>query len=191
MEIIDLSLPIFTGMPFSANDRGTTISTRHVDPGWTASSIDTSCHGGTHVECAAHAVEGGRTLDTFPLSAFMGEAQCIRREDIGKASVNSEVLLIHTGYDSLWPQDEYTRTTLGLTPEEAQWISSKKLKAVGNDTTSIGGVDIHRIIFTSGSLVIESMCNLKEVLGKQFKVYFLPLRIGVEASPTRAVAILD
>ena len=190
MEIIDLSLPISEGMPFYPGDIGTKVRTRHLEPGWTVSSIDMSCHGATHVECAAHAVEGGSMLDSFPLSAFVGEAQCIRREDIGKVVVDKEILLIYTGYDKLWPEAEYSHKGLDLSLKEAEWVSEQKLKAVGNDTASIGSVDVHRIIFANGSLIIESLCNLEQVLGKQFRICFLPLRLGVESSPTRAVAIL-
>jgi kynurenine formamidase len=190
VELVDLSLPIFEGMPFYPGDISTKVSTRAMEPGWTVSSVGMSCHGATHVECAAHATKGGRTLDSFPLAAFVGEAQCIKREEVGKVVVDKEVLLIYTGYDKFWPQAEYSQEGLGLSLQEAEWLAGQKLKAVGNDTISIGSLDVHRVIFNSGSLIIESLCNLGMVLGKRFRMCFLPLKLSVESSPTRAVALL-
>jgi kynurenine formamidase len=190
MELIDLSLPIFEGMPFYPIDIGTKVSTRILDPGWMVSSIDMSPHGATHVESAAHAIKGGRTLDTYTLDTFVAEAQCIKREEIGKVAVDREVLLIYSGCDKLWPKPEYSQRGLELSVDKAQWLAGQKLKVVGNDTVSVGSLEIHQIIFSSGSLIIEGLSNLERVLHQRFRLYFFPLKLSQEASPVRVVAEL-
>ncbi len=190
MEFIDLSLPISSDMPIFPGDVGTMIA-KHVKPeetGWTASNIHMSLHAGTHVESAAHAIKGGFTLDRYTLDSFVGEAQCIAREQIGKVVVDTEILLIYTGWDKLWPKPEYSQKQLNLSIEEAQSLAEQKLKAVGNDTVSIGNAEVHQIIFNSGSLIIESLSNLEMVLNQRFKLYFFPLKLSEESSPVRAIA---
>lgn len=120
-KLIDLSLPIFKGMPFYPGDINTTISQRpeFEKTGWVASSIRMSLHAATHVESAAHAIKGGRTLDSYTLDTFVAEAQCIKREQLGKVVVDKEALLIYSGCDKLWPQPEYSQRGLELSVEEA------------------------------------------------------------------------
>lgn len=192
MELVDLSLPIFEGMPFYPGTVKTTISQlpEVEKAGWVATNIHMSLHAATHVESAAHAIKGGRTLDTYTLDTFVAEAQCIKREEIGKVVVDKEVLLIYSGCDKLWPQPEYSQRGLELSVGEAQWLARQKLKVVGNDTASIGNLEVHQIIFSSGSLIIESLANLETVLHQRFRLYFFPLKLSQEASPVRVVAEL-
>ena len=192
MKLIDLSLPIFEGIPFYPGDIKTTISRlpEAEKTEWTATNIHMSLHAATHVESAAHAIEGGRTLDSYTLDTFVAEAQCIKREQIGKVVVDKEVLLIYTGSDKLWPQPEYSQRRLEMSIEEAQWLVKQNLKVVGNDTISIGNLEIHQIIFNTGSLIIESLGNLEMVLNKRFRLYFFPLKLSQESSPVRVVAEL-
>lgn len=192
MKLIDLSLPIFEGMPFYPGDVKTTMSQlpEAEKAVWAATNIHMSLHAATHVESAAHAIKGGRTLDSYTLDTFVAEAQCIKREQIGKVVVDREVLLIYTGCDKLWPQPEYSQRRLELSIEEAQWLVRQNLKMVGNDTISIGNLEIHQIIFNNGSLIIESLGNLEMVLHQRFRLYFFPLKLSQESSPVRVVAEL-
>ena len=192
MKFIDLSLPINSEMPVTPGDVNTTIGkVTHVEKaGWTLSNIQMSLHAGAHVESPAHAIKGGRTLDSYPLDTFTGEAQCITREQIGKVAVDKEILLIYTGSDKFWPKPEYSLQGLNLSTREAQWLAEQKLKVVGSDIVSVGSLEVHHIIFNSGSLIMEGLSNLETVLSQRFRLYFFPLKLSQEASPVRLVAEL-
>ena len=51
---------------------------------------------------------------------------------------------------------------------------------------------LHRILLGKGKGVVENLCNLDALLGREFLFCALPLKFKTgEASPVRAVAMLD
>ena len=81
-KIIDLSLPIFSGMPVYPGDPAVSIEliqTIEADD-WNLRQINISSHIGTHVNVPSHCVKGGQTLDDYPLGAFMGPAQLYQQD---------------------------------------------------------------------------------------------------------------
>lgn len=190
MELIDLSLPLRNEIPVYPGDQPTSISImdEFKGTGWTVSRISTSLHAGTHVESSLHAIPGGKTLAEYPLDKFYGTAQVISREDIGKVEIDCDVLLIATGCDKLWPSGDYPTKGLNLSEEEVLWIAKHDLKAVGNDTVSIGNVRVHAILFERDFLILESLCNLERLRGLRPRLYFFPLNLTAESSPVRVVA---
>lgn len=50
---------------------------------------------------------------------------------------------------------------------------------------------IHRILLRNDILIIENLTNLKELIGKKFKVYAFPINLQIEASPVRVVAEIN
>lgn len=190
MRLVDLSFRLDNHVPVFPGDQPTVISqmTEFIRAGWTVHKISTSLHAGTHVESSLHAMEGGKTLDQYPLERFCGTAQVLSREEIGKTEIFADIVFIWTGYDKLWPSAEYPTKGLNLTREEALWLAKHELKAVGNDTVSIGDVGVHGILFEKDMLIIESLCNLEQLRGRAARVFFFPLNLSVESSPVRVVA---
>ena len=191
MSCIDLSLVIEEGMPVYPGDVPTLVERLEeptiLDAGWVAHSIAMSLHAGTHVESPAHSITGGKMLGAYPLETFCGEVTTIRWEEIGRYQVNTRILLLYSGYDQWWGDEKYFSPP-ALTSEQAAWIAESGVSILGNDTISVGDISIHRTIQEQDILIIESMCNLKELLHKQAKLYLFPLKIDKEASPVRAVA---
>ena len=191
MSFVDLSLVIEEGMPVYPGDIATSVTRLEeptiLDAGWVAHSVAMSLHAGTHVESPAHSVPEGKMLGAYPLEIFCGEATTIARDEIGRHEVNTPILLLYSGYDQWWGDRKYFSPP-ALTAEQAQWIGESGVKIIGNDTISGGDINIHRAIQERDILIIESMCNLKQLLHKQAKLYLFPLRIDKEASPVRAVA---
>ena len=74
-RLIDISVPLARGIPTWPGSTGfhvdQTLSFEKGD-GITVSRIDMDVHTGTHVESALHYVEGGDTIETVPLEAFVG-----------------------------------------------------------------------------------------------------------------------
>lgn len=193
MAFIDLSFTIEENMPVYPGDLHTAVKRLEEptirDAGWVAHGITMSLHAGTHVESPAHSVPGGKMLGAYPLETFCGEAATIAWEEIGYHEVNTPILLLYSGYDQWWGDEKYFSPP-ALTAEQATWIRGSGVKILGNDTISVGDISIHRTIQERDILIIESMCNLKELLHKQAMLYLFPLKIDKEASPVRAVAEL-
>jgi len=193
MSLIDLSLPIEEGMPVYPGDVQTSVNRlddpQIVEAGWTAHNITMSLHAATHIESPAHSIPGGKMLNAYPLDTFCGSVTTIKWEDIGHYQVQTPILLLYSGYDQWWGEEKYFSSP-SLTAEQAEWIGELGIKILGNDIISVGDINIHRTIQEKDILIIESMCNLKQLLYRQSRLYVFPLKINKEASPVRAVAEL-
>jgi kynurenine formamidase len=143
-------------------------------------------------------------------------AEEITKKDLEKHEHDirkDEVLLIRTGWDKklgLTPEFLFEWPYIGV--ESAQYLVSRKIKAVGIDGLSIGGwnetvpahspsaksspTDTHKILLSANIVIIEVLANLDQVLeGRDSaRAFFLfaPLSfVNAEGSPTRAVAFLQ
>lgn len=78
MKIIDLTLPIQTGMPVYPGDPEASIELIQTveKDGWNMRRIQMNSHDGTHVNAPVHAFSGEKTLDDYSLESFCGKA-CI------------------------------------------------------------------------------------------------------------------
>ncbi len=163
-RLIDISVPLARGIPTWPGSTGfhvdQTLSFEKGD-GITVSRIDMDVHTGTHVESALHYVEGGDTIETVPLEAFVGPATVIdlRAADaIGPAELDAagiadgtERLLLRTRNSGrLQIGEEFRRDFVGLTVDGARWIASRAFRLVGTDYLSVQRFDdepeTHRVL---------------------------------------------
>src|SRR3989344_95818 len=77
MKIIDLTMPLYTGMPVFPGDPEVSIEKvqTHEKDGWDMLRIQINGHDGTHVNAPSHMVEGGKTLDDYTPQDFCGRAR--------------------------------------------------------------------------------------------------------------------
>ena len=80
MKIIDLSLPLYTGMPVFPGDPEASIEVIQTlqQHGWELRRLQINSHDGTHVNVPAHAVANGKRLQDYSLDCFCGEAVIYR-----------------------------------------------------------------------------------------------------------------
>lgn len=191
MRLIDLSFTIEEGMPVYPGDAPVSIRRPDEQTGseWLTHTITMSSHCGTHIEAPAHSVPGGKMLHEYPLDNFSGPATTIAREDIGRTNIETPILIIYSGYDQWWGHEKYFSPPY-LTLEQAEWIGNQGIKVLGTDVISVGDIAIHRAIQERDILIVESMCNIKQILYQHSELFFFPLKLAAEASPVRAVAKL-
>ena len=81
MKIIDLSLPLYTGMPVFPGDPEVSITLVHTIErnGWDLRRLEINSHDGTHVNVPSHMIASGRTLDDYALADFAGRRGFISR----------------------------------------------------------------------------------------------------------------
>jgi arylformamidase len=210
-RIIDLSAPLSETTQVYPGDPPIGIRHSPKMETITVTEITTGLHAGTHVDAPFHFLPDGMRITDLPLSAFYGEAVCIEApkqpgEDIGVEDLEGvkirrgDIVLFRTGWEERsgtpaffgddWP---------GMTPEVVEKLINMGVKAIGGDTPSIdsrqavgSGAPGHMKALGSGMPVFESLVGLSAVTGKRFTFCAFPLRLeGCEASPVRAVAILD
>jgi arylformamidase len=193
MRLIDLSFAIEEGMPVYPGDMPTSITKpdelQVVKTGWLTHNIAMSSHCGTHIESPAHSMPGGKMLNEYSLDRFFGPATTIAWEDIGRYNVETPILNLYSGYEQWWGHEKYFSPP-SLTPEQAEWVSNLGITILGSDIISVGDITVHRIIQEKDILIVESMCNVKQLLYQEAELYLFPLKLTTEASPIRAVAKL-
>lgn len=212
MRVIDLGWPITDGMAVFPGDivpsvkKGATME----ENGWRTTLISFSSHAGTHMDAPSHMVSDGENLDALPNETFFGMAVIAdvrgcagRRIELADIAVTStqlfaaDFLLFRTGWSEKWGTEEYLKGYPVLSPLSAKWLSEKKLKGVGFDAISVDPVDsssceIHKILLSSGLVILENLKNLDKVGYRPFCMTALPLSLtDQDGGPARVMAILE
>jgi len=209
-RLIDLSHTIVSDMAQWPGDKQPLKLHRHSLHGpdsHLSSSLEFGCHVGTHIDAPLHFLAGQPGLAELPLDRFWGAAVVIRCGDGSETGpLGAELLddlalkdvdfvLFDTGWAQHWGSELYYRRWSYLSPELAQRLTTLQLKGVGLDTPSLdhcGGQVAHDICAPAGLINIENLANLRALPDRGFGLQVMPLKLdGTEASPVRAVAILE
>ncbi|MCS7464473.1 cyclase family protein [Paenibacillus doosanensis] len=173
MRIIDLSLPIFSGMPVYPGDPEVKVEIAHTYEShtWELRSLAFGSHTGTHVDAVSHMHPGGKTLDELPLDRFFGVSYVV---DPRAASFPSRAGL-------------FFREPAGLEVLE---------RVVAAEAPRAGGCldePLQRALLQAGIVTYTDLVGLDLLpLNRAFMFYGFPLRIaGGDGSPVRAVAVLE
>jgi kynurenine formamidase len=207
MGIIDLTHPLPAGVSVYPGDKAPVFARTATiaDDGYQASELCLGTHTGTHLDAPAHLLPGGKTIDQFPASHFLGRALVIDCRDLpGVISRRhleararpreAEFILLLTGWDRYWGTAAYLRGFPVLSPAAAAWLASFSLKGIGLDAISIDPLDStklpnHRCFLEQGMVIIENLTNLAALPGVGCQLSCLPLLItGSDAAPARVVA---
>jgi len=170
-------------------------------------------HNGTHVETSDHAFRDGNTICRQALERFVGAPDVldlsavpdateisadVAREALaqlaGASKARGKILLVRTGYnDRAWGRDDFWGRSPYLSEDAAHAIAASGYGFVGLDfqTEKPGERNfvVHKALLSRGVLLCEYLVNLHRV-GPLAVFVGAPLSIrGVEASPTRAIAL--
>lgn len=172
MKVIDLSIPLYTGMDVFPGDPEVKIDVVHTyeRDTWELRNLSMGSHTGTHVDAYSHMHEGKDNLDKIPIERFFGKAQVVKLSED-------------------WPKE------VGLFFIEEMGI--KELNRIINANPGfIGGnitEDLERALLGKEIITYTRLINLKLIpKGKIFMFYGLPLKIkSGDGSPVRAIAIIE
>ena len=212
MRVIDLSWPITDGMMVFPGDippsvkKGATME----ENGWRTTLLSFTSHTGTHMDAPSHMMPDGKSLDRLPNETFFGfglvldvrgcAGRMIELADIKAASSRlpeADFILFRTGWSEKWGTEAYLNGYPVLSDLSAKWISEKGLKGVGFDAISADPVDsasndIHKILLSSGLVILENLKDLDKAGDKTFCMAALPLSLeDQDGGPARVMAVLE
>ncbi|MEV7323995.1 cyclase family protein [Streptomyces sp. NPDC093970] len=210
MRLIDLSVPLRTGMPVYPGDPEV-----DVRPALTAAAdgvnvlhVRMGSQSGTHVDAPSHIEDGLSALDELPLDRFDGPAHVVDARGLApRSAIGPDVLagvpagrivLLATGWSAHWGGDAYHDHPY-LTEEAAALLVARGVRTVGIDALSVDPtpgetLPAHRVLCGADAVIAENLTNLAEVLeaqlaGHEVHVSLFPLHLpGADGAPVRAVA---
>jgi len=211
-DIIDLTHCMESNMPVFPGSLPVNLITSATfeQEGYHEIRMDFSTHTGTHIDCGYHLLSDGLNTITTPVSHFYGKGLVADCRDISPGGsiskgllqqmeaelLNSDFLLIHTGWSQYWGTEEYFRNFPVLHGDAASYLTSFNLKGIGSDTISFDPVysvelPVHHILLLKGLILIENLVNLKSLPKHDFTFSCFPLKIkNGDGSPVRAVGII-
>lgn len=172
MKIVDLSLPIHTGMEVYAGDPPVAVELVHTYERyrWQLRKITMGTHTGTHVDAFSHMDEQGETLDDIPLNRFFGRACLVEPGQAFPAGVGL-----------------FFRMDANID------LLKKILDAQAPFVGGLISLDLERALLRNKVITYTNLINLDLLpAGREFSFLGLPLRLKEgDGSPVRAVAIID
>jgi arylformamidase len=199
MKLIDLSILINEDTPLYPGDAAPKFEKAGdlEKDGFQDCYVSFNNHIGTHIDAPSHMFKDGKNLSEIPLENFAGRGVCIKVEDnkfdlekVKNADIQKgDIVLFHTGMSDRLFETDYYKDFPQMPEEIAQYLVGKKVKMVGVD---VGGIDhdfsLHRLLLKKEILIMENLTNLKELGGKEFKVYAFPIKLQIDGAPVRVVA---
>jgi arylformamidase len=174
MKIIDLTLPIYTGMPVYPGDPEASVElilTVEKD-GWNMRRLQINTHDGTHVNAPVHGVDGAKSLDAYTLDAFCGPA------------------VVYTAGTPIDPGKGLIIRDRNIDAALAESIKRARPRFVGLSSDYEYDEDIERDLLKADIITFERLANTA-ALPDEFIFYGVPLNIrDADGSPVRAFAVV-
>lgn len=198
---IDLSVPINEQTPIYPGDPETKIAKAGdiKKDGYQDHYVSIGTHVGTHMDAPAHMIDGGNNLDVTPVDQFVGRGVCIPIKDafnldeIKQFDIKAgDIVLFSTGMEKLYHDQKYFDDYPPIPEDVANYLVSKKIKMVGVDMCSPDHepFPVHKILLGAGILIVENLTNLDQLVGKEFNVIALPIKLQIDGAPARVIAEL-
>lgn len=203
MKIYDLSPEISEEMAVyknKAEKKPKITVTRTLKEGANESRLEIESHTGSHVDAPFHFIGNGKTIDKINLDRFMGKCAVLDLTKI-KGSITKDhlkntkiqkddIVLLKTKKKA---EDAFSPNFTYLEKSGAEFLASKKIKAVGIDSLGIERSqpehETHKILLSKGILIFEGL-DLSRVNHGRYYFHGVPLKIRKgDASPIRAVLV--
>ena len=171
------------------------------------SYVSMSSHMGTHVDAPLHFIKDGKTTAEIDLAKYCGQAVCFDVPNVSADTVldftevleknksqikPGDIVIFHTGWEEKVGTKEYFDYP-DFHPNTGELLTKLGINGIGFDLPSIDhGGAIHVDILGREIGIIESLINLKPLIGKRFYFSAVPLKFeDGDGSPVRAYAVTD
>jgi arylformamidase len=201
MKIIDITAPIYQGMPVYKNKpekqpQISTVTNAHV----TESRISLDLHTGTHVDAPLHMMNEGSTIETLPIERLVrtckvfdltSVSERITKQDIENLSIQAEDFVLFKTQNSF--DEGFNFEFIYVAEEAAQYLAEVGISGVGIDALGIEraqeGHPTHRALMGKDIIIIEGI-QLRNVEAGDYFMVAAPLKLqGVDASPARILLL--
>lgn len=202
MEIHDISMEVSEGMlTYPGNPKVRIRRYASMPKAENNLSIITmGSHTGTHADSELHIRNKGKGADTLPLSSLYGRARVLdlsmRGNSIGEEELSGngisrgDIILVKSN-NSRKQYRSFRRDYAHISPSGARYLVSRKVRTLGVDYLSVKkpyGDDVVHEMLIRNMTVFEGLV-LKGIKAGTYTFAGLPLKIGCDGSPARALLI--
>jgi len=212
-KAVDLTHELHNGMPIYPGDPSPSFVSYATleNDGVNLTKLTLGSHTGTHIDAPRHFISNGIGVDKIPASKLVGEAYVadlsskpvgsgITGEDLyekveGRV-VADDIIVIYTGCSEHWDDESIRRNYTFLTGDAAEYLVSKKVRAVGIDFLSVEKFQApapvaHKNLLGSGIFIIESLSRAtKQFIGKRILMICMPIKLqNGDGAPSRIVGV--
>jgi arylformamidase len=202
MRLIDISRPLFVGMPVWPGDteyQFKLVWTKEESGSVNVGQVLLSTHTGTHIDAPYHFDENGKKVHELDLSLYVGTVRVVHlphRESIGASDLEGidlkgvKRLIIRT--DSWTDPTRFPQSITYMRPDLAPFLGEKGVQLLGLDVPSVDPIDskelpVHHALHRQGIHILEG-AFLSDVEEGDYELIALPLKLeGADGSPVRAV----
>ncbi len=200
-------MPIYPGDPFPSFEHYSTLQKDGVN----LTKITMGSHTGTHLDAPRHFIQDGIGIDKILPNKLIGEAYVadLSRKSIGSGITSQDlkrnleekisrddIVVIYTGCSEHWGDESINRDYTYLTGDAADYLVSKKVRAVGIDFLSVEKFKApepvaHKTLLANGIFIIESLSSaLKQFVGERILLICMPIKLqDGDGAPSRVVAV--
>ena len=212
-KAVDLTHHLRNGMPIYPGDPPpafASYATLEKD-GVNVTRLTLGSHTGTHLDAPKHFIQDGIGIDQIPPNKLVGEAyvtdlsnkpigsgitaQDLRQKLDGRVA-EDDIVVCYTGCSEHWGDETVTRNYTYLTAEAADYLVSKRVRAVGIDFLSVEKFKapdpvVHKTLLGNGIFIVESLNKAtKQFVGCRILMICLPIKLqGGDGAPARVVAV--
>ncbi len=212
-KAVDLTHTLHNGMPVYPGDPSPTFEpyATLAKNGVNLTKMTLGSHTGTHLDAPRHFIENGLGIDEIPPAKLIGEsyvadlssksigtginAQDLRQKLEGRIA-GDDIVICYTGCSEHWGDESVSRNYTYLTGDAANYLVSKKVRAVGIDFLSVEKFKApepvaHKILLSNGIFIIESLSNaVKQFVESRILLVCTPIKLlNGDGAPARVIAI--
>jgi arylformamidase len=212
-KAVDLTHELHNGMPVYPGDLSpsfVSFATLEKD-GVNLTRMTLGSHTGTHIDAPRHFIPDGIGVDQISPTKLVGEAYVTDlsskpigsgitgrdlRQTLEGRVVEDDIVVIYTGCSEHWGDDSINSNYTYLTGDAANYLVSKKIRAVGIDFLSVEKFHApapiaHKTLLGNGIFIMESLGReTKQFVGKRILIICLPIKLqNGDGAPSRIVAI--
>jgi len=212
-KAVDLTHELHNGMTIYPGDpQPSFVSSATIEKnGVNLTKLTLGSHTGTHMDAQRHYIPDGTGIDEIPAAKLIGEAYVadLSRKPIGSGLTsqdlhetlegkiaNDDIVIIYTGCSEHWDDKSIRENYTYLTGEAAEYLVTKKIRAVGIDFLSVEKFHAqapvaHKTLLSNGIFIIESLSRAtKHFLGKRILLICMPIKLqNGDGAPARVVGV--
>jgi arylformamidase len=212
-KAVDLTHELHNGMPIYPGDPAPSFvsyATLEKD-GVNLTKLTLGSHTGTHIDAPRHFIQNGIGIDQISPNKLLGEAfvtdmsgkaigsgitaQDLRKNLEGKIA-EDDFVIVYTGCSEHWGEESVRTNYTYLTGDAAEYLVSKKVRAVGIDFLSVekfhaSAPVAHKTLLGNGIFIMESLSQAtRQFVLKRILLICMPIKLqNGDGAPSRIVGV--